>query len=159
MKRNICLVGWLFFAFSIGSAQSAPSIHHTVAIHAACLFNGTSDTLANNQTVVVTDDRLAQLEASREEVCWTQRCERSERPVFRRAVKAGAKIAFELGVGPFPHSSQTKEFAYMVGFGMTPAQAARAATSEAAKLKRWEDRVGSVEVRNLRTSWPLLAIS
>lgn len=67
-------------------------------------------------------------------------------PSFRRAVKAGMKIAFGSGVGPFPHGSQTKEFEYMVRFGMTPPQAVRAATSEAAKLMGWEDRVGSAEV-------------
>jgi len=64
---------------------------------------------------------------------------------FHRAVKAGVKIAFGSGVGPFPHGSQTKEFGYMVKFGMTPPQAIKAATSDAAKLMGWEDRVGSVE--------------
>jgi imidazolonepropionase-like amidohydrolase len=34
----------------------------------------------------------------------------------------------------------------MVKFGMTPVQAIRAATSEAANLMGWQDRVGSVEV-------------
>src|SRR5580692_5045880 len=66
-------------------------------------------------------------------------------PSFRRAVAAGVKIAFGSGVGPFPHGTQTKEFAYMVKFGMTPPQTIRAATSEAAKLMGWQDRVGSVE--------------
>jgi imidazolonepropionase-like amidohydrolase len=33
----------------------------------------------------------------------------------------------------------------MVKFGMTPAQAIRAATSEAAQLMGWQDRVGSVQ--------------
>ena len=64
---------------------------------------------------------------------------------FRRAVKTGVRIAFGSGVGPFPHGSQSKEFEYMVRFGMTPAQAIRAATSEAAKLMGWEDRVGSIQ--------------
>lgn len=64
---------------------------------------------------------------------------------FRKAVAAGVKIAFGSGVGPFPHGSQTKEFEYMVKFGMTPAQAIRAATSDAAKLMGWQDRVGSIE--------------
>jgi imidazolonepropionase-like amidohydrolase len=53
---------------------------------------------------------------------------------FRKAVAAGVKIAFGSGVGPFPHGTQTREFAYMVKFGMTPVQAIRAATSEAAQL-------------------------
>jgi imidazolonepropionase-like amidohydrolase len=64
---------------------------------------------------------------------------------FRKAVAQGVKIAFGSGVGPFPHGTQTKEFGYMVKFGMTPAQAIRAATSEAAQLMGWQDRVGTVE--------------
>ncbi len=66
-------------------------------------------------------------------------------PSFRKAVAAGVKIAFGSGVGPFPHGTQTKEFSYMVKFGMTPVQAIRAATSEAARLMGWQDRVGSIE--------------
>jgi imidazolonepropionase-like amidohydrolase len=65
-------------------------------------------------------------------------------PSFRRALAAGVKIAFGSGVGPFPHGTQTKEFEYMVKFGMTPVQAIRAATTEAAQLMGWQDRVGSV---------------
>jgi imidazolonepropionase-like amidohydrolase len=64
---------------------------------------------------------------------------------FRRAVAAGVKVAFGSGVGPFPHGTQNKEFEYMVKFGMTPVQAIRAATSEAALLMGWEDRIGSVQ--------------
>ena len=66
-------------------------------------------------------------------------------PSFRRALAAGVKIAFGSGVGPFPHGTQTKEFEYMVKFGMTPPQAIRAATSVAAQLMGWQDRIGSVE--------------
>ena len=55
------------------------------------------------------------------------------------------KVAFGSGVGPFPHGTQTREFEYLVKFGMTPAQAIRAATSEAALLMGWQDRIGSVE--------------
>jgi imidazolonepropionase-like amidohydrolase len=64
---------------------------------------------------------------------------------FRRALAAGVKIAFGSGVGPFPHGTQAKEFEYLVKFGMTPAQAIRAATTEAAQLLGWQDRVGSVQ--------------
>jgi imidazolonepropionase-like amidohydrolase len=64
---------------------------------------------------------------------------------FSRAVAQGVKVAFGSGVGPFPHGSQTKEFAYMVKLGMTPVQAIRAATVEAANLLTWSDRVGSIE--------------
>ena len=64
---------------------------------------------------------------------------------FRKAVAQGVKIAFGSGVGPFPHGTQTKEFAYMVKFGMTPVHAIRAATTDAAQLMGWQDRVGSLE--------------
>jgi imidazolonepropionase-like amidohydrolase len=63
---------------------------------------------------------------------------------FPKAVAQGVKIAFGSGVGPFPHGTQTKEFEYMVKFGMTPVQAIRAATIEAARLMGWQDRVGSI---------------
>jgi imidazolonepropionase-like amidohydrolase len=66
-------------------------------------------------------------------------------PNFRKALAGGVKIAFGSGVGPFPHGTQTKEFEYMVKFGMSPVQAIRAATTEAALLMGWQDRVGSVE--------------
>ncbi len=64
---------------------------------------------------------------------------------FRRAVTRGVKIAFGTDVGPFPHGTQAKEFEYMVRFGMSQLQALKAATSVAAALMGWEDRVGSVE--------------
>lgn len=65
-------------------------------------------------------------------------------PSFRKAVAAGVKIAFGTGVGPFPHGTQAKEFEWMVKFGMTPVGAIRAATSVAADLLGWQDRVGSI---------------
>jgi len=64
---------------------------------------------------------------------------------FRRAVARGVKIAFGTDVGPFPHGTQAKEFEYLVRFGMSPAAALRAATSVAAELMGWQDRVGSLE--------------
>jgi imidazolonepropionase-like amidohydrolase len=66
-------------------------------------------------------------------------------PNFRRAVAAGVKIAFGTGVGPFPHGTQTKEFSYMVKFGMTPLQVLRAATIGNAQMMGWESKIGSLE--------------
>jgi imidazolonepropionase-like amidohydrolase len=66
-------------------------------------------------------------------------------PNFRRAVAAGVKIAFGTGVGPFPHGTQTKEFEYMVKFGMTPLQVLRAATIVNAQMMGWDSKIGSVE--------------
>ena len=66
-------------------------------------------------------------------------------PSFRRAVAAGVKIAFGTGVGPFPHGTQTKEFEYMVKFGMTPAQVIHAATIVNAQMMGWEGSIGTIE--------------
>ena len=66
-------------------------------------------------------------------------------PNFRRAVAAGVKIAFGTGVGPFPHGTQTKEFEYMVKFGMTPLQVLHAATIVNAQMMGWDAKIGSIE--------------
>ena len=65
---------------------------------------------------------------------------------FRRAMKAGVKIAFGTDAGGFDWAiDPAKEFGYMVKWGMTPAQAIRAATSSAAELLGMENEVGSIE--------------
>jgi len=56
------------------------------------------------------------------------------------------KIAFGTDAGGFPWTENpAKEFAYMVKWGMTPAQAIRSATASAAELLGWSDQVGTVE--------------
>jgi len=65
---------------------------------------------------------------------------------FRRAMKDGVKIAFGTDAGGFAWTvNPAKEFAYMVKWGMTPAQAIRSATLTAAELLGWGDQVGSLE--------------
>ena len=65
---------------------------------------------------------------------------------FRRAMRAGVKIAFGTDAGGFAWTvNPAKEFAYMVKWGMTPAQALRSATTSAAELLGWSDQVGSIE--------------
>jgi imidazolonepropionase-like amidohydrolase len=69
---------------------------------------------------------------------------------FRRAIKAGVKIAFGTDAGGFDWKvNPAKEFSSMVKFGMTPAQAIRAATSSAAELLGVKDSLGSVEAGKL----------
>ena len=64
---------------------------------------------------------------------------------FRRALKAGVKIAFGTDVGGFDWGiDPAKEFPYMVKYGMTPAQAIRAATTSAAELLDMQNDVGSI---------------
>jgi imidazolonepropionase-like amidohydrolase len=65
---------------------------------------------------------------------------------FHRAMRAGVKIAFGTDVGGFDWKiNPAKEFAYMVKFGMTPAQAIRSATSVAAELLGTEKELGTIE--------------
>jgi imidazolonepropionase-like amidohydrolase len=65
---------------------------------------------------------------------------------FRRAMKAGVKIAFGTDAGGFDWAiDPAKEFGYMVKWGMTPAQAMRAATVSAAELLGMQDQVGTIE--------------
>jgi imidazolonepropionase-like amidohydrolase len=65
---------------------------------------------------------------------------------FQRAMKAGVKIAFGTDAGGFDWKvNPAKEFASMVKFGMTPAQAIEAATKSASELLGMQDQVGTVE--------------
>ncbi len=70
---------------------------------------------------------------------------RAQRENFKKAFGAGAKMAFGTDAGVYPHGLNARQFATMVEWGMTPAQAIRAATSSAADLLGWSDRVGSVQ--------------
>jgi imidazolonepropionase-like amidohydrolase len=65
---------------------------------------------------------------------------------FQRAVKAGVKVAFGTDIGGFDWAVNPaeKEFPLMVKYGMTPAQAIRSATSNAAELLGMQNEVGSI---------------
>jgi imidazolonepropionase-like amidohydrolase len=58
----------------------------------------------------------------------------------RRAIKAGVKIAFGTDAAVYPHGDNAHEFAVYVGYGMTPADAIRTATVNAADLLGVTDR-------------------
>lgn len=68
----------------------------------------------------------------------------TQRTVFRKAVKMGVKIAYGTDAGVFPHGDNAKQFPYMVKYGMTPLQAIRSATIDAADLLGWRGDVGSI---------------
>lgn len=59
---------------------------------------------------------------------------KAQRENFRKAWKAGVKMAFGTDAGVYPHGDNAKQFHYMVMYGMTPAEAIQAATSSAADL-------------------------
>ncbi len=68
-----------------------------------------------------------------------------QRENFARAVKGGVKIAFGTDAGVYPHGDNAKQFHYMVKYGLTPAQAIKAATVNAADLIDRKDIVGTIE--------------
>ena len=71
-----------------------------------------------------------------------------QKKTFRKAVKAGVRIAMGTDAGtPFnPHGRNAQELRRMVEFGMTPMQAIEAATRAAATLLGLEREIGTIEV-------------
>ena len=65
--------------------------------------------------------------------------------MFRRAVKAGVRIAFGTDAGVSPHGLSGQEFGLMVGLGMAPAAALRSAGPAAADLLGLSERIGTLE--------------
>jgi imidazolonepropionase-like amidohydrolase len=63
----------------------------------------------------------------------------------RLAISRGLKISFGSGVGPFPHGTQAMEFTYLVKYGMSPSQAIQTATTVAAEMMGWQNKIGSIE--------------
>ncbi|MGB0035996.1 MAG: amidohydrolase family protein [Candidatus Acidiferrales bacterium] len=71
----------------------------------------------------------------------------AEKKAFQSGLKKGIKIVFGTDAGGFPWTelNQAREFKYYVDYGMTPMQAIRTATSSAAELLGWSDRLGTIE--------------
>lgn len=67
-----------------------------------------------------------------------------QREGFAKAVRMGVKIGFGTDSGVFPHGLNARQFAYMVRHGMTPLQAIRSATLEAAELVMRDKDIGSL---------------
>ena len=70
---------------------------------------------------------------------------RLQRENFEKAFKAGVKMAFGTDAGVYPHGDNAKQFYYMVKYGMSPAQAIKAATVNAADLIGRTKDVGTIE--------------
>jgi imidazolonepropionase-like amidohydrolase len=64
---------------------------------------------------------------------------------FKKALKAGVKIAFGTDMGGIPWTDPiANEFGYMVKFGMSPMDAIKAATSRAADLLEMQGQIGVI---------------
>ncbi|MFD1466761.1 amidohydrolase family protein [Hymenobacter caeli] len=72
-----------------------------------------------------------------------------QRENFRKAVRAGVKIAYGTDAAVYPHGDNARQFYYMVKFGLTPMQAIQSATIRAAELLQWQDRTGSLTAGKL----------
>jgi len=70
---------------------------------------------------------------------------RLQRENFRKAFAAGARIAFGTDAGVYPHGDNAKQFGKMVEWGMKPLDAIQAATTHAADLMGWGEKVGALE--------------
>lgn len=63
---------------------------------------------------------------------------------WRRASAAGVRMAFGTDAGVYPHGTNAKQFKYLLELGLTPLQTIQMATSNAADLLGWSEKVGTV---------------
>jgi imidazolonepropionase-like amidohydrolase len=64
---------------------------------------------------------------------------------FTKALRAGAKLSFGTDAGVCAYEYSSRQFAFMVKYGMTPMQAIQSATSSAADLLGKSDLLGSMQ--------------
>jgi imidazolonepropionase-like amidohydrolase len=71
----------------------------------------------------------------------------TEKKAFQLGLKKGVKIVLGTDAGGFDWKglNEALEFKYYVDYGMTPMQAIRTATTGAAELLGWSDKMGSAE--------------
>jgi imidazolonepropionase-like amidohydrolase len=69
-----------------------------------------------------------------------------QRQNFQRARRAGVRMVFGSDAGVMPHGQAGRQFATMVRYGMTPLEAIRAATRNAAEALGKEKDVGAIAV-------------
>lgn len=64
---------------------------------------------------------------------------------FRKAHKAGVKIAFGTDAGVYPHGLNAQQFKLMVREGMSPIEAIQSATTSAAELIGIRNKAGAIK--------------
>jgi len=69
-----------------------------------------------------------------------------QRDNFRKAYRAGVRMIFASDAGVMPHAQVGRQFNTMVTYGMSPLDAIRAATLNAAQALGWEANVGTISV-------------
>jgi len=69
----------------------------------------------------------------------------AQRQSFTKAVRAGLKMSFGTDAGVCPYGVSGRQFAFMVKYGMTPVQAIRSATTNAADLLGKSNLLGALQ--------------
>jgi imidazolonepropionase-like amidohydrolase len=64
--------------------------------------------------------------------------------VLREAIRRGVRVVYGTDSGVYPHALVARQLAWYVRCGMTPPDAIRSASVEAAECLGWGDRVGSL---------------
>jgi imidazolonepropionase-like amidohydrolase len=70
----------------------------------------------------------------------------TQRDGFAKAARAGVRIGYGTDSGVYPHGDNARQFAYMVRYGLSPMDAIRSATLNAAQLLGQERDLGSIAV-------------
>ena len=135
-------------AHAIGSDGIASALHagaDTIE-HGDGLTEPLMDEMAKKGTVWIPTVMVGAYVAPGRGGNWEKMVE-LERVAFQKALKRGVKIAFgtDAGGSDWRELNEAREFQYYVDYGMTPMQAIQTATSRAAEVLGWSDKVGTIE--------------
>jgi imidazolonepropionase-like amidohydrolase len=135
-------------AHAIGSDGIAAALRAGVDTieHGDGLTEALMDEMAKKGTVWVPTVMVGAYVAPGRGGNWTKMVE-TEKVAFEKALKRNVKIAFGTDVGgsDWRDIGQAREFQYYVDYGMSPMEAIQTATSRAAEVLGWSDKLGTVE--------------
>jgi imidazolonepropionase-like amidohydrolase len=78
-------------------------------------------------------------------VAKARRMREYQRDRFSKIARAGVPVAYGTDIGVFPHGENWRDFPLMVGCGMPPVEALRAATVNSARMNGIAGELGSLE--------------
>jgi imidazolonepropionase-like amidohydrolase len=135
-------------AHAIGSDGIAAALRAGVDTieHGDGLTESLMDEMATKGTVWVPTVMVGAYVAPGRGGNWTKMVE-TEKIAFQKALKRNVKIAFGTDVGgsDWRDIGQAREFQYYVDYGMPPMQAIQTATTRAAEVLGWSDKLGTIE--------------
>jgi imidazolonepropionase-like amidohydrolase len=127
------------FAHAIGPAGARAAVHAGVRglAHSAFIDSSLALLMKEKGTYVVST--LWSLSGQNDSAAYQRLRER-----MRAAWRAGVSLAFGTDAGVIPHGQNAREFEALIGLGLSPAEAIRAATLNAAAALRLSDSTGSI---------------